>query len=83
MTRLDLLTPREWLVIEAIARGLQDKEIAQVLGISIQTVKNHNSSIYHKLGAETRIDVLRIVGWLRVPGERPVEYLSARGMVPV
>ncbi len=43
------LTERELEVIRALARGQSDRQIAQFLGISEKTVRNHTSNIYRKL----------------------------------
>jgi DNA-binding NarL/FixJ family response regulator len=43
------LTERELEVIKALARGMSDRQIAQSLGISEKTVRNHTSNIYRKL----------------------------------
>lgn len=48
------LTEREVEVLRLVARGLQDKEIAQSLGISHRTVHHHNQSIFGKIGVSTR-----------------------------
>jgi DNA-binding NarL/FixJ family response regulator len=55
----DPLTPREFEVLELIAEGLSNKQIAARLGISDQTVKFHLSAISGKLGAANRTDVVR------------------------
>jgi DNA-binding NarL/FixJ family response regulator len=43
------LTDRELEVIRALARGKSDRQIANSLGISEKTVRNHTSNIYRKL----------------------------------
>ena len=43
------LTERELQVIRALAQGMSDRQIAQALGISEKTVRNHTSNIYRKL----------------------------------
>jgi NarL family two-component system response regulator LiaR len=43
------LTDRELEVIKALAQGMSDRQIAQSLGISEKTVRNHTSNIYRKL----------------------------------
>ena len=48
------LSVREMQVLEQITQGLSNKEIAQNLDISHQTVKNHVTSILRKLGVEDR-----------------------------
>ncbi len=82
-TPIDSLTPREWQIVRGIAQGLQDKEIARVVGCSTQTVKTHSATIHQKLGVDSRVRVLRAVGWLRAPGEAAaMEYLQAIGWSP-
>ncbi len=49
------LTPREMEVLELLARGLDNSEIAGVLYLSQHTVKNHVSSILIKLQVENRV----------------------------
>lgn len=47
------LSPRERQICEQIAQGRRNKEIAESLGISEQTVKYHASAVYRKLGMST------------------------------
>jgi len=48
------LTPREGEILHHVAGGLANKEIAQRLGISERTVKNHLSNIMEKLHVNSR-----------------------------
>ncbi|MFI5307238.1 MAG: HD domain-containing phosphohydrolase [Polyangiales bacterium] len=48
------LTARETEILQLLARGLVDKEIAAQLGISPRTVHHHNQSIFGKIGVSTR-----------------------------
>jgi LuxR family maltose regulon positive regulatory protein len=50
------LTKREQEVLELVAAGLTNREIADELIISPETVKKHTSSIYGKLGASNRTE---------------------------
>ena len=50
----DGLTRRELQVLELLAEGLYNKEIAERLFISEKTVKNHVSSIFKKIGVSDR-----------------------------
>jgi DNA-binding NarL/FixJ family response regulator len=53
-----VLTPRERSVLEHLARGLANKQIAAALGISERTVKFHVSSVFEKLGAGNRTEAV-------------------------
>lgn len=48
------LTPREREVLQLVAGGRSNKEIARALGISEKTVKAHMTSIFHRLGVDDR-----------------------------
>jgi LuxR family maltose regulon positive regulatory protein len=52
----DPLTPREQEVLELLAAGLTNREIADLLVISPQTVKKHADRIYSKLGVHSRTE---------------------------
>jgi DNA-binding NarL/FixJ family response regulator len=53
------LTERENQVLQLLARGLANKQIAVALGISEHTVKFHVSSIYTRLGVTNRAEAVR------------------------
>jgi DNA-binding NarL/FixJ family response regulator len=66
------LSEREIEVLERIASGGSNKEIADELGISTQTVKNHISSILRKLSLNDRTQAVLYAlrrGWIEAPGE--------------
>lgn len=54
----DELSERERQVLELIARGLDNAEIAQRLGISARTVRNHITRVFAKVGATTRAQAI-------------------------
>jgi DNA-binding CsgD family transcriptional regulator len=59
----DGLSPREREVIQFVARGKANKEIAVALGMATATVKGHLESIYSKYGVSNRTEA--VVEWLR------------------
>ncbi|MEC3656471.1 response regulator transcription factor [Bacillus siamensis] len=54
------LTEKEIVVLEAVAKGHKSKAIAFDLGISERTVKARLTSIYNKLGADSRTEAVTI-----------------------
>jgi len=52
------LTPREIEILQYIAQGYLNKQIAAELGISEQTIKNHVTSILRKLNANARTEAV-------------------------
>ena len=55
----DPLTPREREVLKLIAEGKTNKEIADLLFISIRTVENHRANIMNKLKIKKTVDLIR------------------------
>jgi DNA-binding NarL/FixJ family response regulator len=58
MPEIDALTPREREVLEMLAEGLSNKEIAWRMKISEHTVKFHVASIFAKLDVSTRTEAV-------------------------
>jgi DNA-binding NarL/FixJ family response regulator len=61
-------TPREHQVLQLLAEGLSNKEIARSLGIAVSTVKNHVHHILEKSDASSRRHVAR-KSHVSVPGQ--------------
>jgi len=58
----DSLTSRERIILKLVAKGCTNKQIADRLFISINTVKKHLQNTYRKLGAGNKIEALRKAG---------------------
>lgn len=56
----DVLTPAEWRVLEELRRGYSNPEIAARLGLTLNTVKTHVSSMLAKLDLHDRTE---LAGW--------------------
>ena len=56
--RFPALTPREAQILEYIAQGLDNAQIAARLDLSEKTVRNHITSIFDKLGVESRAQAI-------------------------
>jgi DNA-binding NarL/FixJ family response regulator len=54
----ELLTERERDIMRLLRRGLTNRQIAQALALSPNTVRNHLSAIYPKLGVHSRHEAL-------------------------
>jgi len=62
----DVLTPREWEVLELVRDGLSNGDIGRELGISTDGAKFHVSEILTKLGVATRREAAE---WNGAPAE--------------
>ena len=64
-TRFERLSPREREVFVLVVRGLPNKQIADVLGISERTIKAHRGQVMHKMGVQSGAELGRAVEWIR------------------
>jgi DNA-binding NarL/FixJ family response regulator len=53
------LTRREHDILELLGKGLRNRELGQVLGISEDTIKTHLKSLFRKLGVSDRAEAVR------------------------
>lgn len=68
------LSPREMEILELVTRGASNKEIAQRLTISEQTVKNHMTAVLRKLRVDDRTQAAVYAlrhGWVRLETSLP------------
>jgi HD-GYP domain-containing protein (c-di-GMP phosphodiesterase class II) len=74
------LTEREAEVVGLLARGLQTKQIARELGISVKTADHHVQNAYGKIGVSTRAGatLFAMQHGLTAWGELPIAGTQAR-----
>jgi DNA-binding CsgD family transcriptional regulator len=60
------ITPRELEILELIAAGLSNKDIAERAHVSENTVKTHSSRVFDKLGARRRTQAVQMAKELRL-----------------
>jgi DNA-binding CsgD family transcriptional regulator len=60
------ITPRELEILQLIAEGLSNKEIAARVFVSENTVKTHSSRVFEKLGARRRTQAVQLGKDLRL-----------------
>ena len=58
------LSPRECEILELLAAGQSNKEMARALGISPNTVKTHLARVYEKLAVQRRVQAIEKARWL-------------------
>lgn len=86
-TLVERLTQREHSILERLAAGLSDQQIASELFLSLNTIKWYNRQIYSKLGVTSRTQAIlqaRIFGLLEPAAaprvqRSPTHNLPARG----
>ena len=60
------ITPRELEILELMAAGLSNREIAERVHVSENTVKTHSSRVFDKLGARRRTQAVQLGKELRL-----------------
>ena len=68
-SRLERLTRREREVLEAVASGLSNRRIGEVLAISPRTVEIHRANMLSKLGANHTAEAIRVAIEASLPSE--------------
>jgi two-component system nitrate/nitrite response regulator NarL len=63
------LSSREWEVLDLIAEGRTEDEIADELVLSIETVRSHVKSLHRKLDVHSRAELVDAVQALREPSD--------------
>jgi DNA-binding CsgD family transcriptional regulator len=63
-----LLTPRQTRILQLVAAGSSDREVARALGLSVRTVHTHLQHIYRTLGVRSRTEALAHVRALSLGG---------------
>src|SRR6266480_1236191 len=64
---LDLLTPREFEVMQLVITGMLNKQVAGELGVGEKTIKVHRGRVMQKLGVKSVAELLRLVEKAVVP----------------
>jgi DNA-binding CsgD family transcriptional regulator len=59
------ISKREWEIIEKIGEGMTNRQISEVLFISLQTVKDHTHRIYKKTGVKNRVHLVKMISEIR------------------
>ena len=54
------MSPRQTEILNLVAKGFSNKEIAEIIGISPETVKEHVAKILHSIGASSRAEAATI-----------------------
>lgn len=67
------LSRREAAMLEALSKGLTNRELSRELGISTNTVKFHLSNLYDKLSVKNRAQAIAFYYSSRIPGGRKFE----------
>jgi DNA-binding NarL/FixJ family response regulator len=55
----DELSPREREIVQLLAEGSSNKDVANLLGISVKTAETHRAAIIKKMGFNTFAELVR------------------------
>lgn len=80
------LTERELEIVELVARGSSNKDIAAALSLSPNTVKVHLRNVFAKLGVQSRTELTMLAvrnGWVSIEGAAELAIAPAQIVVPV
>jgi two-component system response regulator NreC len=58
-TGVETLTPREVEVLRLIAQGYTNRQIADLLALSVRTVESHRAHVMEKLNLHSRVELVR------------------------
>jgi FixJ family two-component response regulator len=64
---LESLTPRERQVLELVARGLLNKQIAGELGTAEKTIKVHRGRLMHKMQVKSAAALVQLLSHSEIP----------------
>lgn len=73
---LDSLTPRERQVLELVARGLLNKQIAAALGTAEKTIKVHRGRLMHKMQVKSAAALVQLLSHGEAMPSPPVGHFS-------
>ena len=59
LTQTYKLTPRELEILKRIVDGYKNREVAEILKISVKTVEHHRANLMQKLGAHNAVDLVK------------------------
>ena len=74
------LTPRQKEIMQAIARGLTNNDIAALLGITPTAIREHTIALFRKLGAANRAEAVAIAfrKYLITEGDPPISGIAGQ-----
>ena len=55
---MEPLTPRELDVLRLLARGNTNRQVSDLLAISVRTVENHRANLMDKIGIASRVELV-------------------------
>lgn len=71
------LTPRQTEVLVLLLQGQPNKEIARLLGLSVETVKDHVAAVLRSLGVHSRTQAVLAISQMQHSGAAPLRTLRA------